>query len=197
MRVVVGLTGASGAIIGVRLVQVLDQAGHEVDLILSRGGELTLAAEVGDRLEMPAVPRWGEADWLAPIASSSNAPDAMLVAPCSMKTLAAIARGHVDTLIVRVAEVMLRMNRPLVLMPRETPLSLPALENMVAARRAGAVILPPMVGYYARPKSVDDVTDFFVGKALDVLHIEHDLYPRWSGGGTRLRGAESAPGGGG
>jgi 4-hydroxy-3-polyprenylbenzoate decarboxylase len=92
---------------------------------------------------------------------------------------------------------MLRMNRPLVLMPRETPLSLPALENMVAARRAGAVILPPMVGYYARPRSVDDVTDFFVGKALDVLRIEHDLYRRWSDWGTRPQGAKPAQGGGG
>jgi 4-hydroxy-3-polyprenylbenzoate decarboxylase len=183
MRVVVGLTGASGAIIGLRLVEALDQAGHEVHLIVSRGGQLTLATEVAEEVPVPAIQRWDETDWTAPIASSSNAPDAVVVAPCSMKTLAAIAQGYVDNLVVRVAEMMLRLNRPLVLMPRETPLSLPALENMLAARRAGAVILPPMVGYYTQPQGIEDVTGFFVGKVLDVLGIAHQLYPPWAGWG--------------
>jgi 4-hydroxy-3-polyprenylbenzoate decarboxylase len=96
-----------------------------------------------------------------------------------MKTLSAIARGYTDDLVGRAAEIMLRLGRPLVLMPRETPLSLPAIENMRAAKLAGAVILPPVIAYYPQPKTVDDVTDFFVGKVLDVLGVEHSLYRRW------------------
>jgi 4-hydroxy-3-polyprenylbenzoate decarboxylase len=103
----------------------------------------------------------------------------MVVAPCSMKTLSAVAHGYASDLIVRSAEIMLRLGRPLVLMPRETPLSLPAIENMRLAKLAGAIILPPVMAYYARPRSVDEVTDFFVGKVLDVLGLEHDLYQRW------------------
>ena len=96
-----------------------------------------------------------------------------------MKTLSAIAHGYASNLIGRTAEIMLRMNRLLILMPRETPLSLPAIENMRLARLAGAVILPPVVAYYFGPNSVDDITDFFVGKVLDVLGLEHQLYRRW------------------
>ncbi len=96
-----------------------------------------------------------------------------------MKTLSAIAHGYADDLIGRAADMMLRMGRPLVLMPRETPLSLPAIENMRLAKLAGAIILPPVMAYYPRPQTVDDVTDFFVGKVLDVLGVEHHLYRRW------------------
>jgi 4-hydroxy-3-polyprenylbenzoate decarboxylase len=96
-----------------------------------------------------------------------------------MKTLSAVAHGYSADLIGRSAEIMLRLNRPLVLMPRETPLSLPAIENMRLAKFAGAIILPPVMAYYAQPQTVDDVTDFFVGKVLDVLGLEHNLYRRW------------------
>jgi 4-hydroxy-3-polyprenylbenzoate decarboxylase len=96
-----------------------------------------------------------------------------------MKTLSAVAHGYANDLIVRTAEIMLRLNRPLVLMPRETPLSLPAIENMRLAKLAGAIILPPVVAYYPRPRSVEEMTDFFVGKALDMLALPHDLYQRW------------------
>jgi 4-hydroxy-3-polyprenylbenzoate decarboxylase len=110
----------------------------------------------------------------------------MVVAPCSTKTLAAIAHGYADNLIVRVAETMLRLNRMLVVMPRETPLTLAAIENMRALRLAGAILLPPMVAYYPRPRSIEEVTDFFVGKVLDVLGLQHTLYRRW---GTPADGA--------
>ncbi len=180
MELVVALTGASGVAIGARLLAVLaEQEAHTVHLIVSRGGEAVLSHEVGGEVSLPATHRWDAADFTAPIASSSRAPEAMVVAPCSMKTLAAVAHGYADDLIVRVAEVMLRLGRPLVLMPRETPLSLPAIENMRRARLAGAILLPPMVAYYPQPQTLDDVTDFFVGKVLDVLGLEHGLYRRW------------------
>ncbi len=180
MEIVVAITGASGVVIGVRLVQALAaQGGHQVHLILSRNGQEVMAHELGPDVHLPAAYRWEANDWTAPIASSSRAPQAMVIAPCSMKTLAAIAHGYANDLIVRVAEVMLRLNRPLVLMPRETPLSLPAIENMRLVRLAGAILLPPIMAYYPHPQTIDEVTDFFVGKVLDLLGLEHDLYRRW------------------
>jgi 4-hydroxy-3-polyprenylbenzoate decarboxylase len=103
----------------------------------------------------------------------------MVVAPCSTRTLSAIAHGYASDLIVRTADVMLRMGRPLILLPRETPLSLPAIENMRLAKLSGAILLPPIVAYYPQPRTVDDVTDFVVGKVLDVLGLKHTLYRRW------------------
>ena len=129
--VVVAVTGASGVVIGVRLLKFLDeQREYQVHLIVSEGGKTVLAHEVGPAVALPATYRWEPADLTAPIASSSRAPDAMVVAPCSMKTLSIIAHGQSADLIGRTAEIMLRIGRPLILMPRETPLSLPAIENM-------------------------------------------------------------------
>jgi 4-hydroxy-3-polyprenylbenzoate decarboxylase len=180
MEIVVAITGASGVAIGARLLEVLARRDdHEVHLLLSRGGEAVVAHELGSDVRLLATQCWDVSNLAAPIASSSRAPDAMVVAPCSMKTLSAVAHGYAADLIGRMAEIMLRMDRTLILMPRETPLSLPAIENMRLARLAGAVILPPVIAYYFCPKSIDDVTDFFVGKVLDVLGLEHDLYRRW------------------
>jgi 4-hydroxy-3-polyprenylbenzoate decarboxylase len=180
MEIVVAITGASGGTIGARLLAVLaGQGGHQVHLIVSRGAEAVLGHELGAEVPLPADWRWQPEDLSAPIASSSRGPQAMVVVPCSMKTLSAIAHGYADDLVGRVADMMLRLNRPLVLMPRETPLSLPAIENMRLARLAGAILLPPVVAYYPQPQTIDDVTDFFVGKVLDVLGLEHDLYRRW------------------
>lgn len=180
MEIVVAITGASGTPIGVRLLETLQEGGgHTVHLIVSRGAEAVIAQEMGQGQALPAAHRWSVDDLSAPIASSSRSPGAMVIAPCSMKTLSAIAHGYASNLIVRTAEIMLRMGRPLVLMPRETPLSLPAIENMRLAKLAGATILPPMVAYYPQPQTVDEITGFFVGKALDVLGIEHSLYRRW------------------
>lgn len=181
MEIVVAITGASGVSIGVRLLHVLKELDeHQVHLILSRGGKEVLAHELSPDTTLPATWRWEPDDHGALIASSSRAPDAMVVAPCSMKTLSAVARGYAADLIGRTADVMLRMDRPLILMPRETPLSLPGIENMRLAKMAGAILLPPVVAYYPAPRTVDDITDFFVGKVLDLLGLEHDLYRRWS-----------------
>lgn len=180
MEVVLAITGASGAAIGVRLLEVLAGQGvHLVHLIVSKGAATVIAQELGPDVGLPATHRWDVDDWSSPVASSSRAPEAMVIAPCSMKTLSAIAHGYADDLIVRVADMMLRLDRPLVLMPRETPLSLPAIENMRLAKQAGAIILPPMAAYYTHPQTVDEMTDFFVGKVLDMLGLSHNLYPRW------------------
>lgn len=180
MEVVVAMTGASGADIGVRLLRFLDEREKtQVHLIVSEGGKTVIDRELDPSVDLPATYRWEPYDLTAPIASSSRAPDAMIVAPCSMKTLSAIAHGYSAGLIGRTAEIMLRMGRPLVLMPRETPLSLPAIENMRLVKLAGAIVLPPMMAYYPEPRTVDDITDFFVGKVLDVLGVEHHLYRPW------------------
>jgi 4-hydroxy-3-polyprenylbenzoate decarboxylase len=180
VEIVVAMTGASGVAIGVRLLEVLEKQGdHCVHQIVSRGAEEVIAHELDAEPALPATHRWRADDLTAPIASSSRGPEAMVIAPCSMKTLSAVAHGYASDLIVRTAEIMLRLGRPLVLMPRETPLSLPAIENMRLAKQAGAIILPPIMAYYPRPKTVDEVTDFFVGKVLDVLGLPHSLYHRW------------------
>lgn len=179
MEIVVAITGASGVIIGVRLLEVLaSMPEHSVTPLVSPEAELVMAAEL--EADTPVRSRWAVDDFRAPIASSSQAPDAMVIAPCSMRTLSAVAHGFSDDLIVRTAEVMLRMGRPLVLMPRETPLSLPAIENLRLAKLAGAIILPPVVAYYSRPQTLEDLSDFFVGKVLDVLGLGHNLYRRWA-----------------
>lgn len=165
--------------IGARLLQVLSDGGHLVHALVSRGAEAVIVHELGHGFNMPAAYRWDVEDLSAPIASSSRSPDAMVIAPCSMKTLSAVANGYSEDLICRSAESMLRMGRPLILVPRETPLSLPAIENMRRAKLAGAIILPPVVAYYPEPRTTDDMTDFFAGKVLDVLGLDHTLYRRW------------------
>ena len=180
MEIVVAVTGASGVVIGARLLDFFAERGeHRVHLIVSSGAEAVIAHEIGPGISLPADHVWPVDDLTAPIASSSYSLDAMVVAPCSMKTLSSIAHGYANDLIVRTAEIMLRTDRPLILMPRETPLSLPAIENMRLARLAGAIILPPVVAYYPRPQTVDDITDFFAGKVLDLLGVQHELYRRW------------------
>jgi 4-hydroxy-3-polyprenylbenzoate decarboxylase len=180
MEIIVAITGASGVDIGARLLEFLaGRPEHQVHLLLSRGGEAVIQHELGSDVSLPATHRWQVTDLSAPISSSSRAPDAMVVAPCSMKTLSAIAHGYAADLIGRTADMMLRLNRPLVLMPRETPLSLPAIENMRLCKVSGAIILPPVIAYYPAPRAVDELTDFFVGKVLDVLGLEHELYRRW------------------
>ncbi len=176
MHIAVGITGASGAPLAVRLLQALSE--HEVSLIVSAEGE-HLVEEEAPGSELPAAHRYRPDDFRAPVASSSRVPDAMVVCPCSMRTLAALAHGLNDNLITRCAENVMRLGRPLVLVPRETPLSLPALDNLRTMAAAGAFIVPPMVTYYFGPRSLDDLTDFCVGKVLDCLRLEHRLYRRW------------------
>lgn len=180
MEIIVTMTGASGVTIGVRLLQVLATRDDlQVHLVVSEAAREVMVQEMGEAVALPCTWQWEPGDLAAPIASSSRAAGAMVVAPCSMKTLAAIAHGYSADLISRAADVMLRLNRPLVLLPRETPLSLPAIENMRLARIAGAILLPPVIAYYPRPRTIEQVTDFCVGKILDTLGLDHELYRRW------------------
>jgi 4-hydroxy-3-polyprenylbenzoate decarboxylase len=177
LRLVVAVTGASGAPLALRLLQNLSD--HEVHLIISKNAWHVIKHELGEEVTFPCSFSYQDDDFSSPLASSSFLFDAMVVIPCSMKTLSAIAHGYADNLITRAAENALKLGKPLVLVPRETPLSLVDIENMRKAREAGAIILPAMVAYYHKPRTVDEMTDFIVGKVLDVLGIEHKLYARW------------------
>jgi len=177
MHIAVGITGASGAPIAVSLLRALSE--HEVSLVVTPEGERILALEAGEA-DLPAAHRYHYADFASPLASSSRAPDAMVICPCSMRSLAAIAHGLSDNLITRCADSMLRLRRPLVLVPRETPLSQPALDNLRLLASYGAQIVPPMLTYYFQPQSVQDLTDFAAGKVLDCLGVAHRLYRRWA-----------------
>lgn len=194
--VTLALTGASGMPYGLRLLECLLAAGVEVGLVYSPAAQIVAKQECD--LTLPAQPReaarllaerygaqpgqlavYGRDDWMAPIASGSAPADAMAVCPCTMGTLGAIANGLADNLIERAADVALKERRPLVLVPRETPLSAIHLENMARLARAGATILPPAPGFYGRPTTVCELVDFVVARVLDHLGVAHALGPRW------------------
>jgi 4-hydroxy-3-polyprenylbenzoate decarboxylase len=186
-KIVVGISGASGTVYGFRLVQALAAvSGVETHLVITSGAKRTMAAESdldSAEVEKLADHVHGEYDLAAPIASGSFGADAMVVLPCSIKTLSAIANCYSDNLLVRAADVMLKERRPLILGVRETPLHKGHLKLMLEAADNGAVIVPPMVALYTRPKSVEEVIDHGVGRVLDLLKVEHDLYRRWTGPG--------------
>jgi polyprenyl P-hydroxybenzoate/phenylacrylic acid decarboxylase-like protein len=173
------MTGASGAILGQRTLESLRD--HEVHLIVSEAARQVIGLEIGQSTSLPADYQYDNRDIAAPLSSSSFLLDAMVIVPCSLKTLAGVAHGYADNLILRTAENMVRLSRKLVLVPRETPLSLSAIENMRQARLSGALIVPPVMAYYYDPHTVEDVTNFFVGKILDALGVEHRLFRRWAG----------------
>ena len=184
-RIIVAISGASGAVYGVRLLQVLrDTASIESHLVVSNAGWRNVQEEHG--LERAAIEALADqvhdvANVGASIASGSFQCSGMVVAPCSMRTLAAIAHGLCDNLITRAADVVLKERRRLVLMVRESPLNLIHLRNMVSASEAGAIICPPMPAFYLRPQSVDDIINFSVARALDLLDVPHTLAARWNG----------------
>ncbi len=184
-EVIIGLSGASGVQYGIRLLEAIkDLRGFETHLVISESAKKLIKIEtdvsVGD-VESMSDHVYTDDDFTAPIASGSYRTKGMIVAPCSMKTLASIAIGMSDTLISRAADVCLKEKRPLVLMVRETPLNLVHMENMIRAAKAGASILPASPAFYPRPASIDDVLNFMAGRALDLLDIKHDLYKRWQG----------------
>jgi flavin prenyltransferase len=190
------ITGASGALYATRTLAALLERGCHLELIVTEYGRRLLREELGegagvDKLADFLAARYGDAtrrgtftlysnrDLGARIASGSQDCRAMVVVPCSMKTLAGIAHGLSRTLTERAADVMLKERRPLVIVPRETPMSLPQLRNMVLCAEAGALVMPAMPAFYQMPKTLDDLADFMAGKILTALGFSHDLYPKW------------------
>ncbi|MDD2499392.1 MAG: UbiX family flavin prenyltransferase [Geobacter sp.] len=191
MRILLAITGASGSIYGLRLLEELLRGGHNVTLVASASGLEVCRYETGIELNdtESLKQRWGLPDagllirsaddlW-APEASGSAASDAMVIAPCSMGTVGRVAAGISGNLIERAADVMLKEHRPLLLLPRETPFSTIHLENLLKLSQCGARIIPAMPGFYHQPESMADLVDFVVGKLLDQLGIAHDLFKRW------------------
>jgi 4-hydroxy-3-polyprenylbenzoate decarboxylase len=180
--VVVGISGASGVIYGIRLLEILAEMGCTTHLVMTEAARKIIEIETEESpidVEMMADRVYSARDFTASIASGSNIFDAMVVAPCSMRTLAGIANGVSDTLITRAADVCLKERRRLILVTRESPLNLVHLKNMVAVSEAGAIILPPCPGFYSKPESIEEMVDVVVGRVLDLLGVEHDLYRRW------------------
>jgi 4-hydroxy-3-polyprenylbenzoate decarboxylase len=183
-RIVVGMTGATGVIYGVRLLQRLREAGVETHLVISRWGARTLLHETSHTLkDVEALASFVHApnDMGAAVSSGSFRTAGMVIAPCSAKTLAAIASGYGDSLIHRAADVTLKERRPLILLVREAPLSSIHLENMLKLSRMGAVMMPPVPAFYHGPRTLDDVIDHTVARVLDQLGIDHPSAVRWSG----------------
>jgi 4-hydroxy-3-polyprenylbenzoate decarboxylase len=197
-NIVLGITGASGAIYGLKLGKELLNSGAHLTILISSTGFQVIHEETGldfkgesggvqkalvsyFQAETGQLDYYADNDFFAPVASGSSAPDAMFICPCSMGTLSRIACGNSGTLLERCADVMIKERRPLALVPRETPLSEIHLENMLKLSRLGARIVPAMPAFYHRPESVDDLVNFVVGKALDSLGIGNSLFKRWTG----------------
>lgn len=184
-RIVVGITGATGAVYGVRLLARLSALpGVETHLVISDAASLTLHQEVGmQRRDVEALAHvvHKNREIGASIASGSFQSDGMVIAPCSMKTLAAVAHGLADNLVARAADVILKERRRLILMVRETPLNLAHLRNMTAVTEMGAIIFPPLPSFYHRPASIDEMVDHTLDRVLDLLGLENAAAPRWSG----------------
>jgi 4-hydroxy-3-polyprenylbenzoate decarboxylase len=187
---VVGITGASGSIYGIRLIQQLALKKHTVNVVVTSAGKMVMKEELGvsglgkmDKLGLSKVKNnikiWENNNFEAPFMSGSSAPEAVIIIPCSVGKLAAIANGISGNLVERTADVALKEKRQLILVVRETPLSLIHLENMVKVTRAGAHILPAMPAFYHHPKTIDDMVNFVVGKVLNLLRIEHNLFKSW------------------
>ncbi len=182
MRVIVGVSGASGAIYGIRLLQELRRAGVETHLVLSPWAREIIRQETDFRpeeVEALADVCYDPRNQAAAISSGSFLTAGMVVAPCSMKTVAAIAHGFADNLLARAADVCIKEQRKLILVPRETPLSAIHLENLLRLARLGVVVLPPVPAFYHRPNSLSDVIDQTVARVLDQLGVSHALIKRW------------------
>ena len=194
--IAVAFTGASGLPYGMRLVECLIAAGAKVQLLYSPAAQVVAKQEMGFTLpsrpaeveadftaRFKAAPGqlnvYGQQEWFAPLASGSNPPDAYVICPCTMGTLAKVAAGMADDLISRAADVVLKEGRKLILVPRESPFSVIHLENMLRLARAGAVILPPNPGFYHHPQDINGVVDFVVARILDQLGVKHQLMIRW------------------
>jgi len=182
LKLIIGITGSTGVIYGIRLLETLKKLNVETHLIMSEWATKCLGMETEyspDQVKSLANTVSDEHNMAASISSGTHKVDGMIVAPCSMKTLSSIANGYDETLVARSAAVTIKEGRKLVLMVRETPLSAINLENMLKLARLGIVILPPVTEFYTKPKSIDDIVNHGIGKCLDQFDLEHDLYPRW------------------
>ncbi len=182
MRLVIGMTGSTGVIYGVRALEVLRECKIETHLVITEWAKKCLTMETDykiDYVKVLATSYSDDSNLAAGISSGTYKTDGMIVVPCSMKTLSSIANGYDETLVARAAGVTLKESRKLVLVPRETPLTAINLENMLKLARLGVVILPPVPGFYTKPKSIEQIIDHTVGKCLDQFGIEHNLYKRW------------------
>ena len=184
-RLIIGITGASGAILGIRLLEVLREIKDvETHLIISKAGQITIAAETSYKI--PQVQKLAHfnhkfEDIAAICASGSFRADGMIIAPCSIRTMSEIATGTTSSLLTRSADVMLKEKKKLVLMVRETPLHALHLENMARLSNAGAYIMPPVIAMYSKPKTIDEMIDHIIGRVLDVFELDAGLVKRWQG----------------
>jgi flavin prenyltransferase len=180
LRIVVAITGASGTLYAQRLLDNLDAARHEVHLVMSRYASAVISEELSEGLRVPAgVTTHNLKSMNAPFASGSNAPDAMVIVPCSMGTLGRIAHGYSEDLLLRAADVVLKERKKLILVPRETPLNLVHIKNFELLTLAGATVLPANPSFYSLPKTLEEVVDTVVARILDHLGLEHQLGTRW------------------
>ncbi len=182
--IVIAITGASGVIYGKRLLEVLSKADKETILLITEPAKLILKHELGiteSELVKIATEHYDPDDLTATINSGSFKFESMIIVPCTMKTISAIANGYGNNAITRTADVVLKERRKLILVPRETPLRSVHLENMLKISQEGGIILPAMPGFYHKPENTDDLVDFVVGKILDVMGIENNLFHRWDG----------------
>ncbi len=184
MELIIAITGSSGVVYGKKLIEVCSKKEIKTNLIISPAAEKIMKFELEDKIDeikRKSTNYYGYKEIGAPIASGSVKNDGMIIVPCSMKTIGSIASGIADNLITRAADVALKENRKLILVPRETPLHAIHLDNLTKLKKAGATILPASPGFYHKPKSIEDLVNFVVGKILDQIGIEHQLYQAWRG----------------
>lgn len=182
MRLIVAITGASGVIYGKRLLEILSSKNIETHLVISQAAERIIEHELETTkktVENLASHVYEVNDWNSPIVSGSFKTDGMVIVPCSMKTLSGVVNGYADNIILRAADVTLKEKRKLILVPRETPLNAIHLRNMLDLAKQGVLIVPAMPAYYHKPKNIQALVDFVVGRILDLLEIDHTLYKRW------------------
>jgi len=182
MKLVVGITGSTGVIYGIRLLEILKRLNIETHLIMSEWAQKCISMETDHDLNYVkslATENSNEENMAANISSGTHKTDGMIVIPCSMKTLSSVANGYDETLVARAAGVTLKESRKLILVVRETPLTAINLENMLKLARLGVIILPPVTEFYTKPQGIDDMINHIVGKCLDQFDIEHDLFTRW------------------
>ena len=182
MKLVVGITGSTGVIYGIRLLEILKNLNIETHLIMSEWAQKCISMETDhdiNYVKSLATENSDEANMAANISSGTHKIDGMIVIPCSMKTLSSVANGYDETLVARASGVILKESRKLILVVRETPLTAINLENMLKLAQLGVVIMPPVTEFYTKPKDINDLVNHIVGKCLDQFNIEHNLYTRW------------------